>query len=225
MPGSPTRSSPCAAPRRPESEIEGAQGPSSSPRSGASASAGAAPRPRHLGRAGVVGGGPARGGSGTRRGRAPRARRGRRRLLRGAPARSSRHAEPAMGFCLLNNVAVTAAALAGRGERVLIVDWDAHHGNGTQDCFYGDPRVLYVSMHEFPLYPGTGAWTRRAPVMARVHRQLPVPGGHDRRRLPGGGRRVGRPPDGSLRADVAARLGRLRRAPRRPAHRPGPRRG
>ena len=61
-----------------------------------------------------------------------------------------------MGFCLLNNVAVTAAALAARGERVLIVDWDAHHGNGTQDCFYADPRVLYVSMHEFPLYPGTG---------------------------------------------------------------------
>ena len=61
-----------------------------------------------------------------------------------------------MGFCLLNNVAVTAAALAARGERVVIVDWDAHHGNGTQDCFYADPRVLYVSMHEFPLYPGTG---------------------------------------------------------------------
>ncbi len=62
-----------------------------------------------------------------------------------------------MGFCLLNNVAITAAALAGRGERVLIVDYDAHHGNGTQDVFYGDNRVLYVSMHEWPLYPGTGA--------------------------------------------------------------------
>jgi acetoin utilization deacetylase AcuC-like enzyme len=62
----------------------------------------------------------------------------------------------AMGFCLLNNVAVTAAALAARGERVLIVDWDAHHGNGTQDTFYADGRVAYVSMHEFPLYPGTG---------------------------------------------------------------------
>jgi acetoin utilization deacetylase AcuC-like enzyme len=61
-----------------------------------------------------------------------------------------------MGFCLLNNVAITAAALAARGERVAIVDWDAHHGNGTQDCFYADGRVLYVSMHEFPLYPGTG---------------------------------------------------------------------
>jgi acetoin utilization deacetylase AcuC-like enzyme len=61
-----------------------------------------------------------------------------------------------MGFCLVNNVAVTAAALADRGERVLIVDWDAHHGNGTQDVFYEDPRVLYVSLHQYPLYPGTG---------------------------------------------------------------------
>ena len=68
------------------------------------------------------------------------------------------HATPrrAMGFCLLNNVAVAAAALAERGERVLVVDWDAHHGNGTQDAFYADPRVLYVSMHEYPQYPGTG---------------------------------------------------------------------
>jgi acetoin utilization deacetylase AcuC-like enzyme len=62
-----------------------------------------------------------------------------------------------MGFCLLNNVAVAAAALAARGERVLIVDWDVHHGNGTQDIFWDDPRVLYVSTHQSPLYPGTGA--------------------------------------------------------------------
>jgi acetoin utilization deacetylase AcuC-like enzyme len=62
----------------------------------------------------------------------------------------------AMGFCLINNVAVTASALAARGERVLIVDWDAHHGNGTQAIFYADPRVLYLSMHQFPFYPGTG---------------------------------------------------------------------
>ena len=61
-----------------------------------------------------------------------------------------------MGFCLLNNVAITAAALAERGERVLIVDYDAHHGNGTQEIFYSDARVAYVSLHEFPLYPGTG---------------------------------------------------------------------
>jgi acetoin utilization deacetylase AcuC-like enzyme len=61
-----------------------------------------------------------------------------------------------MGFCLFNNVAITAASLADRGERVAIVDYDAHHGNGTQDIFYEDPRVFYVSLHEWPLYPGTG---------------------------------------------------------------------
>ena len=61
-----------------------------------------------------------------------------------------------MGFCLLNNVAVAARALADRGERVLVVDYDAHHGNGTQDVFYEDADVVYVSFHEYPLYPGTG---------------------------------------------------------------------
>jgi len=61
-----------------------------------------------------------------------------------------------MGFCLFNNVAVAATALADAGERVLIVDYDAHHGNGTQDIFYDDPRVLFVSFHQWPCYPGTG---------------------------------------------------------------------
>jgi acetoin utilization deacetylase AcuC-like enzyme len=61
-----------------------------------------------------------------------------------------------MGFCLFNNVAVTAAALAARPARVCVLDYDAHHGNGTQDIFWADPRVLYVSLHEWPLYPGTG---------------------------------------------------------------------
>jgi acetoin utilization deacetylase AcuC-like enzyme len=61
-----------------------------------------------------------------------------------------------MGFCLISNVAVVAAHLAAHGERVVIVDYDAHHGNGTQDIFYGDDRVLYISMHQWPLYPGTG---------------------------------------------------------------------
>lgn len=65
-------------------------------------------------------------------------------------------ADVAMGFCLLNNIAITATALADRGEKVLIVDWDAHHGNGTQDIFYSDDRVAFVSMHQWPLYPGTG---------------------------------------------------------------------
>jgi acetoin utilization deacetylase AcuC-like enzyme len=70
------------------------------------------------------------------------------------------HAESdrAMGFCLFNNVAVAAAAMLARGlERIAIVDIDVHHGNGTQEIFYGDSRVLYVSTHQFPFYPGTGA--------------------------------------------------------------------
>lgn len=62
----------------------------------------------------------------------------------------------AMGFCLLNNIAVVAAALRSRGERVAIVDWDVHHGNGTQAIFWNDPNVLFVSSHQWPLYPGSG---------------------------------------------------------------------
>jgi len=63
-----------------------------------------------------------------------------------------------MGFCLFNNVAVAAAAAIARGlSRVAIVDIDVHHGNGTQWMFYKDQRVLYVSTHQFPFYPGTGA--------------------------------------------------------------------
>ena len=61
-----------------------------------------------------------------------------------------------MGFCLINNVAVTAAYLRDRGDSVLVIDWDAHHGNGTQAIFDDDADVFYVSMHEWPLYPGTG---------------------------------------------------------------------
>ncbi len=68
------------------------------------------------------------------------------------------HATPdrAMGFCLVNNVAVAAASRTAAGERVVIVDWDVHHGNGTQAIFWDDPDVLYVSTHQHPLFPGTG---------------------------------------------------------------------
>jgi acetoin utilization deacetylase AcuC-like enzyme len=69
----------------------------------------------------------------------------------------------AMGFCLFNNVALAAShALARRGlERILILDWDVHHGNGTSDLFYESDAVLYTSIHEWPLYPGTGAASER----------------------------------------------------------------
>jgi acetoin utilization deacetylase AcuC-like enzyme len=71
------------------------------------------------------------------------------------------HAEPstAMGFCLLNNVAIAAEALRAQAgvERIAIVDWDVHHGNGTQRRFEADGNVLFLSTHQFPLYPGTGA--------------------------------------------------------------------
>ncbi len=71
------------------------------------------------------------------------------------------HAEraQAMGFCLFNNVAVGAAYLRQRHglRRILVVDWDVHHGNGTQHIFERDPQVLFVSTHQYPFYPGTGA--------------------------------------------------------------------
>lgn len=71
------------------------------------------------------------------------------------------HAEKdtAMGFCLFNTAAIAArhAQKAYGAERVAIVDWDVHHGNGTQDVFWDDPTVLYCSTHQMPLYPGTGA--------------------------------------------------------------------
>ncbi len=66
-----------------------------------------------------------------------------------------------MGFCLFNSVAVAAAVLAAQGQRVAIVDIDAHHGNGTQDIFADRADVLYASIHQFPLYPGTGAASER----------------------------------------------------------------
>jgi acetoin utilization deacetylase AcuC-like enzyme len=92
------------------------------------------------------------------------------------------HAETAraMGFCLFGNVAVAARhAQAAHGvDKVLVVDWDVHHGNGTQDIFEEDPSVLFASVHQSPLYPGTGAFRERGRGAGEgTTLNLPVPAG------------------------------------------------
>jgi acetoin utilization deacetylase AcuC-like enzyme len=88
--------------------------------------------------------------------------------------------DTSMGFCLFNNVAVAAAhALEQHGlERVAIADFDVHHGNGTQDIFAAEPRVLYLSSHQSPLYPGTGAVAEHG-VGNIVNAPLPPRSGSD----------------------------------------------
>jgi acetoin utilization deacetylase AcuC-like enzyme len=84
----------------------------------------------------------------------------------------------AMGFCLLNSVAVAASVLVDRGERVLVLDWDLHHGNGTQAAFWDDPRVLYISTHQHPYYPGTGSAAATGGLHAKgLTINIPLPRG------------------------------------------------
>jgi acetoin utilization deacetylase AcuC-like enzyme len=91
----------------------------------------------------------------------------------------------AMGFCLFNNVALAAQhAISHHGlDRILVVDWDVHHGNGTQDIFYTDPQVMFFSIHRYPFYPGTGAanetgegpglgFTRNEPIAYGTRREV-----------------------------------------------------
>jgi acetoin utilization deacetylase AcuC-like enzyme len=86
--------------------------------------------------------------------------RGRRALAMVRPPGHHAERNRAMGFCLFNNIAVAAAHARARGlARVAIVDYDVHHGNGTQWSFYDDPSVLFISSHQYPYYPGTGAAT------------------------------------------------------------------
>src|SRR5260370_32265079 len=93
-------------------------------------------------------------------------------------------AEASMGFCIFNNVAVAARYVMDQYglERVMIIDYDVHHGNGTQEMFYDDPRVLYFSVHQAPFFPGTGQWAERgegAALVTTINIPLPAGAGFD----------------------------------------------
>jgi acetoin utilization deacetylase AcuC-like enzyme len=76
--------------------------------------------------------------------------------------------DQAMGFCIFNNIALAAkwALIHGGLKRVAVIDWDVHHGNGTQDLFWDEPRVFYASMHQHPFYPGTGAARKKENLLS-----------------------------------------------------------
>ena len=100
------------------------------------------------------------------------------------------HATPTrgMGFCIVNNIAIGARYAQRRHglERILIVDWDVHHGNGTQDTFYTDPSVFFFSTHQWPLYPGTGRADETGAGAGKGHTMnFPFPAGSGRHEILG----------------------------------------
>ncbi|MBB4064421.1 histone deacetylase family protein [Gellertiella hungarica] len=102
-------------------------------------------------------------------------------FVAGRPPGHHAEREKAMGFCFFNTVAIAArhAQQAHGAERVAIVDWDVHHGNGTQDIFWDDPSVLFASTHQMPLYPGTGAKTETGTAGTIVNAPLNPHDGSD----------------------------------------------
>lgn len=110
-----------------------------------------------------------------------------------------------MGFCILNNAAIAAryAQKTHAVERVLIVDWDVHHGNGTQDIFYSDPTVFYFSTHQWPLYPGTGRRDETGAGAAEgTTMNFPFPAGSGRKEILGAVEQVLAPAAGHFRPDL-----------------------
>jgi acetoin utilization deacetylase AcuC-like enzyme len=131
------------------------------------------------------------------------------------------HAERnrAMGFCFFNNIAIAAASARAHGlSRVAIVDYDVHHGNGTQWSFYHDPSVMFISSHQFPYYPGTGAAGDIGTAAgAGFTINLPLSAGATRRRLRAGLHEGGAADPEAVPAGADFDFRRFRRAHERPA--------